>query len=193
MPYSVKVGDYDLLIFTQAWPPTSCYEWEDKSPSHQCNLPPNEEWSIHGLWPEKIHTMGPFFCNSSLHFDLKALEPIRSQLEVKWIDVHKGAKPHEFWRHEWEKHGTCSVDIDSMSNEVKYFKKGLDLLDQYDMKHVLGKANIVPYQKYKLQDYLDGVRKILGVDAYVECVKNSVKYRFILIKLIFSYDTLENY
>ena len=167
-------SNYDLLIFTQAWPPTNCYEWEEKSPNHQCNLPPNEEWSIHGLWPTQNHTMGPFYCNSSLHFDLQALEQLRSQLEIKWIDVHKGSKPFEFWRHEWEKHGTCSIDIADISNEKKYFKKGLDLLDRYDMKGVLEKAGIVLDGSYLLQDYLDGVRKILGKNAYVECKKNLV-------------------
>lgn len=172
---AIITAKYDMLIFSQAWPMTNCYEWEEISPSHQCNLPPDEEWSIHGLWPTRNGTMGPFFCNKTMHFDLAALDSLRAQLEVKWIDVHKGAKPHEFWRHEWEKHGTCSVDLEAVSSEKKYFKKGLDLLDQYDMKHVLGKASIVPNGKYHLQDYLDGVRKILGKNAQVECVRNTVR------------------
>lgn len=134
----------------------------------------SDEWSIHGLWPTKNKTLGPFYCNNSLHFDMSALEKLRNELEIKWIDVHKGCKPHEFWRHEWEKHGTCSVDLVPTNTEAKYFKKGLDLYDSYDMKHVLAKANILPNQTYLLQDYLNGVKKVLGINAYVECLKNSV-------------------
>ncbi|XP_001599358.2 ribonuclease Oy [Nasonia vitripennis] len=185
---AIITAKYDMLIFTQAWPMTSCYEWEEKSPSHKCNLPPDEEWSIHGLWPTKNGTMGPFFCNRTMHFNLAALESLRAQLEVKWIDVHKGAKPHEFWRHEWEKHGTCSVDLEVVNTEKKYFQKGLDLLDQYDMKHVLGKANIVPNGKYHLQDYLDGVRKILGKNAQVECVRNTKRKELYISEMRICFD-----
>ncbi|XP_014211280.1 ribonuclease Oy [Copidosoma floridanum] len=174
-PGKPRAGNYDFFIFTQVWPATSCFVWEEESPSHKCNMPPAsamDEWSIHGLWPTLNGTMGPFNCNSTLHFDIKALEKLRPELEVKWIDVHKGAKPHEFWRHEWEKHGTCSVDNEATNTEIKYFKKGLELLDEYEMKNVLAKANVTPNQAYLLQDFLDGVKKILGKNAFVDCVRN---------------------
>uniref|UniRef100_A0ABD2X8D2 Uncharacterized protein n=1 Tax=Trichogramma kaykai TaxID=54128 RepID=A0ABD2X8D2_9HYME len=186
--HPVAVANYDLLIFTQSWPPTSCYEWEEKSPKHECNLPPNEEWSIHGIWPTQNHTMGPFFCNESLHFDLAALEPLRAKLEVKWIDVHKGGKPHEFWKHEWEKHGTCAIDIEEVSNEKKYFQKGLDLIEKYDMKGVLAQAGLALNRSYDLQDYLAAVKKVLGTNAYVECVRNHKKNESYLSELRICFD-----
>ncbi|KAJ8676756.1 hypothetical protein QAD02_012543, partial [Eretmocerus hayati] len=168
-------ADYDMFIFSQVWPPVSCYDWKQKSPSHKCNMPPFEEWSIHGLWPTKKHTLGPFYCNSSLPFNYDALDSLKAQLEVKWIDVHKGSKPHEFWRHEWEKHGTCSVDIENINTEKKYFQKALDLHDKYNLKDVLDKANILVNQKYKLQDYLDGLQKVLKKTAFVGCIESGKK------------------
>jgi ribonuclease T2 len=163
-----------MLIFSQAWTPTACYEWEKTSPTHQCNEPLIEEWSIHGLWPTKNGTLGPFFCNASLHFNLNALDPLVEELELKWIDVHKNAKSHEFWRHEWEKHGTCSVDLESLNTEKKYFQKGLDLFNKYNMKYIFGNANILPNKQYFLQDYLDNAHKILHTNVYIECVTNKV-------------------
>lgn len=165
-----------MLIFTQAWTPTSCFEWKDKSPSNKCNLPPEEEWSIHGLWPTRNHTMGPFFCNKTAKFDIGALKSLMAELERKWIDIHLNSKHNEFWKHEWEKHGTCSMDIPELRTEKLYFQKALQMLDIYDMKHVLTKAGIVTNQSYRFQNFLDAVQKILGKNAYVECVRNPVRY-----------------
>lgn len=169
--------DYDVLIFTQSWPQSKCFEWEEESTSHKCNLPTDEEWIIHGIWPSKDHTMGPFYCNRSLHFDINALNPLKDELHTKWMDVHKGVTPGDFWRHEWEKHGTCAVSIESVNSEIKYFKKGLDLLDEYDMKAVLAKANILPGQQYSVQQLLDAVKEILDTNGFVECIQNKVRTR----------------
>ncbi len=37
---------------------------------------------------------------------MKALDPIRSQLNVDWTDYLDD--PQGFYNHEWSKHGTCS-------------------------------------------------------------------------------------
>ncbi|XP_011502719.1 PREDICTED: ribonuclease Oy-like [Ceratosolen solmsi marchali] len=182
--------DYDMLIFTQAWSPTSCYEWEKKSPSHQCNLPPYEEWYIHGLWPTKNGTLGPFFCNRSLPFDFNALHSIREQLELKWINIYKDDKPYRLWQHEWEKHGTCSVDLKSLNTEKKYFKKGLELLNKYDMKYIFNNVNILPNQKYFLQEYLDSIHKILGKNAYLECITNKKRNQIYLSEIRICFNKL---
>ncbi|XP_008551025.1 ribonuclease Oy [Microplitis demolitor] len=166
-------NDFDLLIFTQHWPETVCYTWKENSMNHTCNLPRDEEWTIHGIWPTQFHKEGPAYCNPSMHFDFQQLAPIQKDLETKWIDVENGTQPYSFWRHEWEKHGTCAVVIPEINNEIKYFKKGLELLDQYDMKHVLAKANIFPGQEYLVKDILNGVAKVLGKHCQVECVTNS--------------------
>ena len=168
-------NDFDLIIFTQHWPQTVCFEWKEKSESHKCTLPLNEEWCIHGIWPTQYHKIAPEYCNKTLNFDLAALESIEHTLEEKWMDVQHGLKPASFWKHEWEKHGTCASVLESMNTEIKYFQKGLDLLDYYDMKNVLGKASIYPGKQYPVETILNGIHKILDVNGQVMCVRHPVR------------------
>ncbi|XP_066598184.1 ribonuclease Oy [Prorops nasuta] len=167
--------DFDVFVFTQHWPPTVCYLWREKVSNHSCSLSTSEEWTIHGLWPTQNHKVGPQFCDKSLPFDVNALNEIRSELELKWTDVENRKPRSSFWRHEWEKHGTCAAALESLNTELKYFKKGLELLDTYDMKHVLAKASIVPGQNYTIQSLLEGVQKILGKKPEILCVVSKDK------------------
>ena len=38
-----------------------------------------------------------------------------------------------FREHEWDKHGTCSLNLDALNSELKYFTKGLELATQFDL------------------------------------------------------------
>ncbi|KAK0175071.1 hypothetical protein PV327_008855 [Microctonus hyperodae] len=165
-------NNFDLLIFTQHWPQTVCYMWKEEYVSHTCLLPTNEEWTIHGIWPTQMGKEGPSYCNNASRFDSSALSPIEDDLKTKWLDVENGTAHYSFWKHEWYKHGTCAMVIPSINNELKYFTKGIELLDTYDMKYVLAKANILPNNHYKVQEILDGVEKILGKRGQVECIVN---------------------
>lgn len=68
---------------------------------------PSEEWSIHGWWPEYNKSSWPQFCNSSRfkEFNGEAIANIRAGLDKYWFSC--GGDDLEFWRHEWDKHGTC--------------------------------------------------------------------------------------
>ena len=62
---------FDLLIFTQHWPYTTCLDWEEKRHG-SCSeigdklnisilkyfLTGNPTWSVHGLWPTQFHKIG---------------------------------------------------------------------------------------------------------------------------------------
>lgn len=83
---------FDVLIFTQQWPVTTCIEWKDQNPQHSCLLPsPKEMWTIHGVWPTLLGTIGPSFCNKTAVFDPTQLAPFEDQLEQFWINIEKGA------------------------------------------------------------------------------------------------------
>lgn len=81
-----------------------------------------------------------------------------------------------FWQCEWEKHGTCSLKIEALDTELKYFQKGLDLLNQYDMTRVLANASILPGHHYTVEEITDGVQRILGKTIVVICIQNPVRY-----------------
>lgn len=166
--------DFDVVIFTQSWPQSVCYVWKEKYENRTCALPTDEEWSIHGIWPTRLGTIGPLFCNNSWNFDIRALRSLENELRIKWLDVHNDSTPYSFWKHEWDKHGTCASEIPRMNNITNYFQAGLDLLEEYDMKHVLAKALILPGSSVMVNDVLKGVKKILGVNSFVNCVHNHV-------------------
>ncbi|XP_015173495.1 PREDICTED: ribonuclease Oy [Polistes dominula] len=180
--------NFDVLIFTQHWPQTVCYVWKEKSESHACALPKNDEWSIHGIWPTKYHTVGPNFCNQSLPFNASALDPIKSELEEKWIDVENMNDTYSFWRHEWIKHGTCAAILPELNTEFKYFQKGLELLNIYDMKDVLGKCNILPGSSYAVQDIFNAIKKIVGTTPEIGCVHNKEKDEAYIFEIKICFD-----
>ena len=62
-------------------------------------------WTIHGLWPDKYDGSWPQYCNSSIKFNPNSLIPLKSRLSVYWPSYSKS--PLQFYKHEFEKHGTC--------------------------------------------------------------------------------------
>lgn len=140
-------------------------------------MPRQLEWTIHGIWPTKYHQLGPSDCNKTLPFDESTLQPIIHQLDDKWINIEDNTPHFSFWRHEWDKHGTCAAVLNDMNTELKYFQKGLDFLNEYDMTHVLAKANIIPGREYPIQDIINGVQKVLGKTVEIQCISHPVRYK----------------
>ncbi|XP_055639295.1 ribonuclease Oy [Toxorhynchites rutilus septentrionalis] len=167
--------DFDLLIFTQRWPITSCYEWREQSASHICGLPsPKNIWTIHGIWPTKLNTIGPSFCDKSATFNVTALQSIEQQLEQFWINVEKNKPYDSLWRHEWLKHGTCAAAVlTQLNTENKYFGQGLSWLQQHSMADVLTEGGITPGGNYTVI----GIHKVLidrlQKDVAIECYHDS--------------------
>ena len=76
-------------------------------------------FSIHGLWPQSSLNSYPSFCRA-VNFNLDKLEPIMDELNNYWFS-NKGSND-TFWKHEYEKHGSCMfVSMD----EFNYFFKDL--------------------------------------------------------------------
>ncbi|KAI8422780.1 hypothetical protein MSG28_006525 [Choristoneura fumiferana] len=169
-----KDNNWDLLIYTQEWPTTACNEWKEKNPSHKCSMPSQgNTWSVHGIWPTKYGSMGPFFCNSSAHFDPEAIKPIEKELTEHWTNIDYGTSTYSFWAHEWTKHGTCAAILDAFNSEFKYFSKGLEYLNTYNLSTILSEADIVPSvsKTYDVVDIVNALRVRLGVNPVVECRK----------------------
>ena len=81
-----------------------------------------DNYSIHGLWPQTDRTHWPSFCQR-VSFDLEKLTPILQQLHEQWYSDR--GKDDSFWKHEYEKHGTCSG-----LDEYTYFVTALQLFQE---------------------------------------------------------------
>ena len=95
----------------------------------------NNQWTIHGLWPQNSKSDYPTFCRS-VDFSENLLNPIIDDLDKYW---HSDRGSNEnFWEHEWKKHGSCMFQE---MNEFDYFNKTLELF-----YYVRGKGIIENYR-----------------------------------------------
>ena len=79
---------------------------------------------MHGIWPTKNGQIGPLNCDHSKPFNPDYIEPILPDLRLHWTNVRANTDEDNFWKHEWNKHGTCAMVLEPMNNEFKYFSKG---------------------------------------------------------------------
>mmetsp|Transcript_46223 Transcript_46223/g.67531 ORF Transcript_46223/g.67531 Transcript_46223/m.67531 type:complete len:509 (-) Transcript_46223:292-1818(-) len=106
-------SEYDFFVFAQSWQPQFCHGHYSKYPG--CDEP-NDYWethlTIHGLWPQNNDGSYPCSCPGT-KFDPKIMNSIGlDTLLTMWPNV-KADDPQssaydDFWKHEWDKHGTCS-------------------------------------------------------------------------------------
>uniref|UniRef100_A0A182Q287 Uncharacterized protein n=1 Tax=Anopheles farauti TaxID=69004 RepID=A0A182Q287_9DIPT len=163
---------FDLLIFTQRWPITACYEWRETGKDHICGLPtPTTVWTIHGIWPTKYNTIGPAFCNKSAVFDVTQLSAIEQDLEQHWLNVEKNKPDDSLWEHEWLKHGTCAAEsIEALNTERKYFGQGLFWLEQHSVGAAFAaNGDIQPGYNYSLTTLNKALADYYGKDVAIEC------------------------
>lgn len=80
-------------------------------------------YTIHGLWPQESETSWPSYCTRQ-PFDPSKIQDLLPELEKYWYAYDKHNQ--HFWKHEWEKHGTCSG-----MDEHTYFSTALRLRKKY--------------------------------------------------------------
>jgi Ribonuclease T2 family len=78
-----------------------------------------------GWWPEFNEHKWPSWCNKTKYkeFNETVIEPISSLMIQTWSICPSwiGTSNLEFWRHEWEKHGSCTDE-----SVYAYFKHALN-------------------------------------------------------------------
>ncbi|XP_034247459.1 ribonuclease Oy [Thrips palmi] len=180
--------DWDYIIFTQHWPATVCLQWKAEGTGHSCALPKASMWTVHGVWPTKNNTKGPMFCNKSLPFDEEALAPIASDLQNYWINIDMPTPPYSFWRHEWEKHGTCAAALPALHKEIDYFSQGLDWLKKFNMYTALQNQGIHEGNAYMVKNIREAVRVQFGKLPTVHCYKDSNTGKSYLFEIRLCFD-----
>ena len=73
----------------------------------KCNQ--TSEYTIHGWWPEYNRKSWPSWCDPSRFSELNSQEirPIQPLMKKYWSSCPGWLSNYNFWKHEWEKHGTC--------------------------------------------------------------------------------------
>ncbi|KAJ8973440.1 hypothetical protein NQ317_003294 [Molorchus minor] len=159
-------------MFSQHWPITTCTKWEEAKQTNTCNLPKDKSlWTIHGIWPTKNGTSGPQSCPSAIHFDPDQLVPMLNDLQTYWVNIEANTEPNSFWKHEWDKHGTCASVLPTLDSVTNYFQQGLTWNKQYKLSDMLEKSNIVPGSEgYTVKTIYDAVKSVTAKVPLIQCV-----------------------
>jgi hypothetical protein len=87
----------------------------------------SNDWSIHGWWPEYSKGKWPQFCDKNRYheFNATAISSIRDKLDKYWYSCPEWSiNEYTLWQHEWQKHGTCILDV----SVVDYFNHTINAL-----------------------------------------------------------------
>jgi hypothetical protein len=80
-------------------------------------------YSIHGLWSQESVDKWHYCPKGGHKFEIERLRVLLPELHAHW---HSSRGTDEnFWKHEWEKHGSCTG-----LKEFEYFQKTLDCFDK---------------------------------------------------------------
>lgn len=117
----------EFYVMAMSYQPEFC-DLHEKYHYDGCEKP-NNLWrfnlTIHGLWPQYKNGKWPQFCEFGEEEDLqKVIDSIGlDTFKLYWPNVKSSSTNGyslDFWKHEWEKHGTCS----GMS-QLQYFEEAI--------------------------------------------------------------------
>ncbi|GER49490.1 ribonuclease [Striga asiatica] len=154
--------DFDFFYFVQQWPVSYC------DSRHGCCYPttgkPNEDFGIHGLWPNYVNGKWPQNCGQS-SLDESLISDLMSNMKDEWPTLAcPSADGIKFWSHEWEKHGTCT-SLDQHS----YFQSALLLKSKANLLQLLSNAGIRPGDFYHFKSIKQAIEDGLGHEPFIEC------------------------
>lgn len=102
--------------------------------------PGQNNWSMHGLWPEYNQQIWPQFCHPA-KLNRQQLDGLIPELQKVWYSCDQGGN-WKFWNHEYSKHGTCTG-----LNQSQYFQTGLRMFNYVKTNKIIeqrcssGRAN----------------------------------------------------
>ncbi|KAK1308659.1 Ribonuclease 1 [Acorus calamus] len=164
---SISTGqDFDFFYFVQQWPGSYC------DTKQSCCYPttgkPEADFSIHGLWPNYNDGSYPSNCDHDSPFDSSKISNLIPKMQSDWPTLAcPSGNGLKFWKHEWEKHGTCS---ESMLDHHAYFETALKLKDQLNLLQVLKSSGIEPDGGfYSLKSIKAAIKEGTGYMPGIEC------------------------
>lgn len=128
-------------------------------------------WTIHGLWPTNAESW-PKVCNKTINFNISVFDVIRNDLEMYWPSV-RSMNSSVFWRHEWQKHGSCGLQVFHVNGMFRYFNETLSLLHTYNVTNFLIDKGIFPTinRTYTVAELYKALTDNLRSKANIVCRK----------------------
>ena len=150
------------------WPQTTCEQHRAETGAG-CRIPPAVTgWTVHGLWAQAV-PVHPQNC-SGPPLNLAELLPARPALLRLWPEVYADSAVSQFWQHEWEKHGTCTVAAGDATSQLDYFVRALELALMYDPGAALRELGFEPRPTpYSTGALLAALTALLPRRAIVKC------------------------
>lgn len=145
------------------------------------------EWVIHGLWPDHGNNTSPEFCCYEPFLNTTSLQPIRKKLETQWRNLIQDRTDHNHWIHQWKKHGTCASSS-RMRGQLNYFKTALELHDQLEMNQWMSRENITYGQSHQFDKVKNAIENGFGKRARYSCSKPASSTFPILSEVRFCYE-----
>ncbi len=161
---NLALANYDYLLYTTFWPPSIT---DEKLP-YQVDY-----FTIHGIWPQYSNNTWPQYCNNSQPFNASVIAEFKYLLKYIWYDYNH-QDPDLFWKHEWDKHGTCAEPY--IPDEYDYFKQAIVWHSKYRILDVLKSFNIKPNNTYYAKQLMeDSLHYKFGHKVKLICEKNILK------------------
>ncbi|XP_065661779.1 ribonuclease Oy [Hydra vulgaris] len=170
-PDKVNAIEWDYFMLVTEWPQSSCEYVNATHQHHTCIIPDAVNgWTIHGLWPSVEKGEQPFFCEP-WKFDEDKVKDLEGNLELYWPNIFVETTPQSFWKHEYEKHGTCASSVKGFETEHDYFQKALELREKFDIMRVLSESKIVPStdSSYQFSDIEEALKSGYSAKVCFEC------------------------
>ena len=86
----------------------------------------NDEYNIHGLWPQYNVNNYPSYCENVNYVIPQAI--LLGLMEKYWNGCN-----NKLWEHEWIKHGSCVHKYNNIT-EFDYFNKTIEIFLKYKNK-----------------------------------------------------------
>ncbi|XP_031101340.1 extracellular ribonuclease LE-like [Ipomoea triloba] len=159
-----------FYYYVEQWPGSSCDT--KKGCCYPTTGKPATNFSIHGLWPTLLNGTWPEYCNPNTLHDESKISDLIERLQSEWPTIScPSSNGSKFWKHEWEKHGTCSI-----LDQYAYFESTLNIKDRVNFLQVLENAGIKPDGNvYEVGAIKEAIKAGVGVSPVIECNADASK------------------
>ncbi|XP_033096996.1 ribonuclease T2-like isoform X2 [Anneissia japonica] len=179
--------EWENLMLAQLWPPTFCMSQKDLH-SRACNPANLTKWIIHGLWPIKDIPGHVTDCLPQQTFDSAKIKDIEKDLNRTWPCLVTSLPYTWIWQHEWCEHGSCAQVSPELQGEAKYFRKTIDLHNNFSIDMALKSASIIPGNDYYLSNITNAIYDTFKVYPDVMCTSVQGKRFLSEIRICFEKD-----